>query len=619
MLQKIINNKVSSKGLGIFRILYGLVLLREVLRLREFRELIFDKVPFFEASEISFVYIFYVWIVTVALLIVGYKTRFVAILNYIIGLFLIGTIDTYEYHMFYAYMGINFIMIFTPVSESYSLDNLLYRINNSSVRKLNQPTEKVSEFYYYLLLFYGIAIVYFDSIFYKLASPLWKDGLGMWLPASMPFVVNVNASWLLNQEMLMKFLGYLTIVFEFVYIFFFWNKYFKWPLLLIGIGLHIGIWILFPIPQFAQAVTGLYFLMLPLDFWDKFKFKPSKKPLIFFYDAECPLCLRTRIVIEFFDVFKRIKFLPVQSNYEQYKDHFKGLSYDQMLDNIYSLDGSKYYSGVDTYIRVLKKMIYMFPIGIIIQIPGLYHIAKKVYSVVAQNRNTERCSEDNCEIGFSAPVGDVSKIKLFKNISIENVRSFSLKFIFYMFLFLQIIVSMRSSLPSNLFGDYPFYKAVVKKTEFIRSTSKSLFGITNHGVFMDNHFNNYNHIIRVDYVEGNKSITLPIIDKNGMPDAYLKNFNWVKWTFRVDAGNIGMDRLKKGIRDFSSHWLHKSEVRYEENKEFKFIIYCKKIDSPKGFEYDFLNRQIAKPWQQVGTAVWYNGEFTPDIKNIEEI
>jgi hypothetical protein len=36
------------------------------------------------------------------------------------------------------------------------------------------------------------------------------------------------------------------------------------------------------------------------------------------------------------------------------------------------------------------------------------------------------------------------------------------------------------------------------------------------------------------------------------------------------------------------------------------------------FERDFLNKQIAKPWIEIGTANWNNGTFDITIPEIEK-
>ena len=93
------------------------------------------------------------------------------------------------------------------------------------------------------------------------------NGLGMWKPASMPQSVFINISPLLNLKYFMLTLGYLTFLFETIFIFTFWRKSWRVFLLTIGICLHIGILICFPIPFFALGVSTIYLLMVPVKIW----------------------------------------------------------------------------------------------------------------------------------------------------------------------------------------------------------------------------------------------------------------------------------------------------------------------------------------------------------------
>ena len=49
------------------------------------------------------------------------------------------------------------------------------------------------------------------------------------------------------------------------------------------------------------------------------------------------------------------------------------------------------------------------------------------------------------------------------------------------------------------------------------------------------------------------------------------------------------------------------------------MIKVKKIDSPKNWEKDFLNKQIAKPWIDGGYIEWKDNTFVSNIINIEKI
>ena len=95
-LNGLIERKVSSRNLAIFRILYSVVLLLEVIRLYRFKELVYDSMPFLEPSVIAVPFAFYAWILSILCLILGYKTRFFASINYLLSLLMIGAAKHFE-------------------------------------------------------------------------------------------------------------------------------------------------------------------------------------------------------------------------------------------------------------------------------------------------------------------------------------------------------------------------------------------------------------------------------------------------------------------------------------------------------------------------------------------
>ena len=220
-LKNSFDKSISGKGLAVFRITYSLVLLCEIAQMFYFKELIFDKIPFIDKAEINFGIPIAIWFVSVLMLVFGLFTRVATIVNYILSLILIGSITTFEYHVFYAYMGINFLLLFMPVSRCLSLDRLLLKLKYSNTTFQYNPPKTVSQLNYLIVPLLGLAFVYFDSVFYKLASSMWVNGLGSWMPSSLPMITHVNTSPLLNSEYLIKSIGWLTILFEFAFIFLF--------------------------------------------------------------------------------------------------------------------------------------------------------------------------------------------------------------------------------------------------------------------------------------------------------------------------------------------------------------------------------------------------------------
>lgn len=618
------NRQIDGSGLAIFRVAYSLILLGEIIQLFYFRHLVYDKVPYIEVGAFDPTIPMIMWMMCVFLIIIGAFTRIAAVINYVFSLVLIGTITTYEYHMFYAYMGINFLLIFLPVSTCCSVDRLRLKLKYSNTRFEYNPPNSVSALSYYFPIMLGIGFVYFDSIFFKLTSHLWMHGLGMWKPASLPMITHFNTSLIMNQKLLVQFLGYLTLAFELIFLFFFWFKRFRPVLLLIGIGLHIGILVEFPLPWFALGVTSIYLLMVPLKWWGFFRIKRSREAiLVCYYDAECPLCSRTKIIIKHLDIFNRITFRTVQ-HHAINEPALAGMEEDLLLRDIYSVDKKgNVHKGLDTYVRVLNAIFYLKPLSWIIRFPGIYHLGKRVYGYVAVNRTTERCTEDNC--GFSPAVlpADEGKRKVLNNLTLKELKLVCINVGLLIFVLLQVNVTYNSALFMKIRGYTGVDRTLLGRkvagfSDDLHTVSKAIFGITSHAVFMDGHFKNYNHIVAVVYKGNNgEREFLPIIDKDGMPGPYIYGFNWVKWTFRVNSPKVKEQQLIKGIRDFTAFWAHKNNIDLD---SATFEIKVKKIDVPMEWEYDFLNKQIQKPWINAGEVQWKDTEFKPNIPvEIEDI
>lgn len=490
-IQTFFQKRIDASGLALFRMVYSAVLLAEVFQFYRFRELVFDNVPFLEPYELNMLYPLVLWMASLVCLIAGFQTRLAAVANYALTVAVIGTLVTFNYHVHLAYLGLNFLMILLPVGRVWSVDRLLLDRRWPD----RQGDNSVNVFAYYLPLFMGLGLVYFDSIFYKFSSPMWVNGLGLWEPASLLFVTHNDTSWILNNLFLMKLLCYVTLIFETVFIFLFWFRQFRVPLLIIGLGLHIGILIEFPIPWFALTACALYILLVPVKWWRRlFGFQSTR--------AE--------------------------------SDSYRG--YDLLPDR---------QKAVVTWYSMI--LLFLF------QIMLLYH---------------------------SDPINLKSKIGL---------------------------------------KDSAFDRAVKTATELPRLLGEQFLGLMAHPVFMDRyHFNNYNHIIHVSYLDRNtgREIPLPIMNKYGMPDKYLHGAIWVMWNWRVISQNVQMDKVNSGLERFTAFWAAENDISL---RDADFLIKVKVIDIPTSWERDFLKNQKALPWQELGTIQWRENRFYSALPEIESI
>lgn len=620
IFKRIYDNQIDGTGLAIFRIVFCTVQLLEILHLFYFRHLVYDVVPFVVPYEVNLAVPLAIWAGITMLLIFGLFTRTAAIINYIFTLVFMSTCKVYPYHMFYVYQCVGILFVFLPISRVLSLDRLLLKLKYSNTRFTYQPPTTVSQLSYYILVVVGIAFVYIDSTLYKLVSPLWMKGLGMWLPASLPFAAQVDASPLLNNEILVKFFGYLSLVFELVFLFLLPFKKFRWPLIIIGVGLHLGILIAFPIPLFAIGFGALYLLMIPVGCWKRwFTAKPGNEKLVLYYDAECPLCVRARMTIEHFDIKKRTRFLSVQAH-AHLEPALKGISENTLLDDIHSVDRKgKVYNGLDTYVHAFNAINYLRPLSWFIRIPGIYQICAATYKMVARNRTTERCTEDNCGYIPPNPPENDDHIKLFQNLTLHDLKRWSAAAGVSFLIFLQLMVSYNAPVINIILRKSGFEATWVgtKMKNFAlasRTFSKTLFGITSHDVFMDFHFNDYTQIVAVTYTD-TKGVEqfLPITRQTGQPGLYQYGPFWVNWAFRVVSDSPDQDKVEKGIKDYTAFWAVKHGLTLH-NLTFKVTV--KHLDPIRNWEPDFLKRQMAQPWQDAGTVQWTGYQFLANVKPI---
>ncbi len=256
----------SATGLALFRITYSLTLLFEVLQLFSVRRLVFDAMPFLEVGTLYLRPAFALWVIAIICLMFGLFTRQAIVVNYVMTLLTFSTSRDWEYHVDYIYTGIGLFLLLVPVERTLSIDAWWAR-RQAAIDQLPPPATTVPRIHYDALILVGIAIVYLDSIFYKLASPMWLSGLGLWRPASLPHNTFWNIGWLLDLKFLMIALGYLTLAFEATFIAAMWFDRLRPILFLIGFGLHRGIVITFPIPLFGLAVAALYALLVPDEWW----------------------------------------------------------------------------------------------------------------------------------------------------------------------------------------------------------------------------------------------------------------------------------------------------------------------------------------------------------------
>ena len=608
------STKAPATGIGLFRLLYGLVTLQEISFLIYFNHLIFDPIPFLDVEFPMIPFFLCLWAVIACFVTIGYRCQQSIVANYILWVIFVNFTPMQRdfdggFDLFM--IGANLFMIFMPIEKAFSVDNLRNKLLNPLKHYSLYPKQQVSILAYYIPVVICLGFLYFDSAIHKMFAEHWRNGLGAWLPSSMPYYISaIDMTWLLNNEILQKMIGYTIIIFQFTFIFLFHIRCLRPLYLLIGIGLHLGITLTLNIYPFGVGMLIFYTLIIPFSWYRKFgSFVSAKSPLLtVFYDAQCPLCSRTILTFNHFDIFNCIDFKSAQQHAEKYPA-LSNINQSTLLTDLYALDtNNTLYYGVDTYAHIFIKMRYLALAGYILKFPGVYHLACKIYRNIADSRTRISCDE-SC----TTNAGNSTHLSLYDRIfSTESKQNTNRsthrisKIIFLLFLF-----QINSSIHYGIFYRLDLnteHSALSALLSNVSNTvilfSNSFIGITPHALYLHDHFEGYNHLIAITYLDNQDNEKwLPFVS----PEGRLISPNWGRvhsmWANIAVTPNIDNQRLSKFIMKATAFWGIKSGLDLNTTT---FNIKLKKISTPSYWVENLLSSNLKGRWTTIGNATWHN-------------
>ncbi|HFD13092.1 MAG TPA: DUF393 domain-containing protein, partial [Crenotrichaceae bacterium] len=519
-----LERQVPATGLGLFRIAFGLVIVQEIIFLFYFRHLIFDLTPFLDRASTFIHALLIVWGAIAVFLTLGLHTRINALLNYIFWVVFVVFTNMWEDFdggFDQLVIGSSFLLIFIPSERAFSLDNLRLRIAHFKPNQSWEPKRTAPLLSYQLVVLFSLGLLYFDSFVHKLFAEHWLNGMGAWLPSSMPYYISaLDVSWLLNQKPLMQTIGYLILVFQFAFIFIFFRRWARIPILIIGASFHLGITLFLNIYPFGLAMLAHYLLLVPFHWWTCIgkRIRAKKPRLSVFYDQDCALCRRTVATIQHFDIAHAIELKGLQSHAAE-QPQLANINQSELLKDLYAIDQkNRLYSGIDTYLQILKAMRYPAPIAYLISVPGLYHCAKVIYRNIADNRNRQPCNE-TCIPATTAVNNNLISTYLNKISPTSKQAATRIAKILALVVFLQLNVTIVHGLlhriPNNL-EQTPLGQLLFPVSGAITLFSHTLLGITPHALYLHDHFQGFNHILAFTSVDENQQEHwIPFVNKQG--------------------------------------------------------------------------------------------------------
>lgn len=620
--------QVPATGIGLFRMLFGIVTLQEIFFLIYFNHLIFDPIPFLDVEFPMIVFFLWLWALTAFCLTIGYRSQFVSIANYLFWLLFVNFTPMQRdfdggFDLFM--IGANFFLIFMPIDRAFAIDSLRKKLATPFVQYSHYKIETASALVYYLPVLICLGFLYFDSVIHKMFAEHWRNGLGAWLPSSMPYYMSaLDLSWLLNQELLQKAIGYTIIGFQFSFMFLFQNRKLRPLYFLIGISMHLGIALSFNIYPFGMGMLTLYTLVMPFAWYRKLGswLKNSQPTLTVFFDRQCPLCNRTVLLLNHFDILGGVDFKSAQDHARDYPA-MNHLDDAQLLTDLYALDTeSRLYAGVDSYARILIAMRYPAIFGWLMRLPILHSLLEQRYRGIADNRTRLNC-DVNCLNGDPAHFPPTLYQRIF-----EAEHSFVGKRhmqqickVLMVVIFFQLNSTLHYGLLYRLKVDTrqtPVTSMLTNMSNALLMLSHTFMGITPHALYLHDHFEGYDHILAITYLDSNgEEHWLPFVN----PQGRLLAPNWGRvhsmWANIAVTPNIDEVRLKKFIMKVTAFWGNKVGLELENSQ---FIIKMKHTRAPFVWEKDLSINNLSGDWQAIGSAQWSGKEIRITLpKDIDQL
>lgn len=616
-IHSLYSKHVPATGIGLFRLLFGLVTLQETFFLIYFNHLIFDPIPYMDVEFPMITFFLWLWSLTAFCLMIGYRCQFASIANYLFWLIFVNFTPMQRdfdggFDLFM--IGANFFLIFMPIDRSFSVDSLREKLASPFKHYSQYKPETVSALVYYLPVLICLGFLYFDSAIHKMFAQHWRNGLGAWLPSSMPYYISViDMGPLLNIEWLQKLIGYTILVFQFSFMFLFQARRLRPIYFLVGISLHLGITLSFNIYPFGLGMLLFYTLVMPFS-WYRAIGKWLKKPqptLTVFFDQQCPLCNRTALTLNHFDILGGVDFKSAQS----YAKHYPALNaVDEkiLLTDLYALDDNDHlYSGVDTYAKIFIAMGYLAWIGWLLRLPGIYHCARRSYRRIADNRLRMSC-DSNClvESGRTFSASLYERVFEAEHSFLSKRHAYRIGKIILVITLLQLNSSLHYGLLYRLKVDTrqsPITSMLTDMSNAVLMFSHTFFGITPHALYLHDHFEGYDHILAITYLDSNgEEHWLPFVNQQGR----LLAPNWGRvhsmWANIAVTPNIDELRLKKFIMKITAFWGTKIDLDLDNTQ---FIIKMKKTQAPFAWEANLRQRNLTGDWLAVGSAQWQGKEI----------
>jgi predicted DCC family thiol-disulfide oxidoreductase YuxK/uncharacterized membrane protein YphA (DoxX/SURF4 family) len=420
----------SPVAMGIFRILFGLIVLEDlVVHLYPDFDLFYvqhslvpikDMIALFWHHDVMFDVMLllppgdqYIWatywvlVVATVFLTLGLFTRVSA---WTVFFLLMSFSSHFELNQ---NAGDNYIRIvamciaLSNCGEALSLDNL-----RTGLRQDWRTTgfgARLSAPWAQRLIQVQLCIAYGHTWYCKIKGEHWNDGTAVYYATRYEDLVRFYLPHFLDQLPVYQILTWGTLVVEFALFTFIWYRPTRYWVMLAGLSLHLGIEYCMNLPMFEWVFMFTYMLFIyPEDLsrvWTYVKTRIACKngpAYKLAYDGDCLFCVRVIGLIHRLDIFGRLR--PIDFRAEE-KSELENIDMERAEKEILvkKRDGV-WLGGFQAFRFICWRLPLIALLTPLLYLPGVAQLGEVIYKFIAARRTLilgGSCDHESCKVAIS--------------------------------------------------------------------------------------------------------------------------------------------------------------------------------------------------------------------------
>jgi Vitamin K-dependent gamma-carboxylase len=312
-LRALATGRYPAGPVALFRIAGAIVALLDLFSTWDVASLIWGTAPDLGVVDGAYT----VWAIVLVLLLVGYRTTLMAVLNLLLVFPLIDRIPPiFEYHLDYYLHAWAFYLVLMQPGRALSIDSLRARFDAQLAG--TPPPDRTVPRWPVTLFMVQLALDYFDAGWFKWNDvEMWRQGMGLYWPLVVRYGSTGAGRFILDWEPIILGLGYTAFYWELTFPLLMLWRPLRIVAIAFGVLFHVGIVLLLPIHWFGELMVALYFLFLPWSWveraWAFLSVRLTTRTVN--YDPSCTACARRAAFLKVLD--PQVRLAPGQ-------DHLRG-------------------------------------------------------------------------------------------------------------------------------------------------------------------------------------------------------------------------------------------------------------------------------------------------------